>query len=181
AARQDDELKRARAELAEAGKRVAQLEAQSKEAREPRRLPISENTPGRSAVGALEKLGGKVGLDAQNANEEVVLEADFGGTKVSNDDLALLEGLSSLRVLSLASTRLTDAGLAHLTGLAELRKLNLHNTQTTDAGLASLRGLTRLQTLCLSTTSVSDKGLAYLKGLVNLQALSLTNTQTSND
>jgi hypothetical protein len=181
AARQDEELKRARAKLAESGERIARLEGQLKEAREPRRLPIIEKTPGRSAVVALQKLGGKVELDAQNAREEVVLEADLGGTKVTNDDLALLEGLSSLRVLSLASTRVADAGLAHLTGLAELRKLNLYDTQTTDAGLVSLRGLTRLQTLCLATTKVSDDGLAHLKGLVNLQALSLTNTQTSDD
>src|SRR5207249_4298286 len=130
------------AELAESGKRFAQLESQLKEAREPRRLPISVKTPGRSTVVALEKLGGKVTIDAQNANEEVVLEADLGGTKVTNDGLALFEGLSSLRVLSLASTRVTDAGLAHLTGLGGLRKLNLYDTQTTDAGLASLRGLT---------------------------------------
>jgi uncharacterized coiled-coil DUF342 family protein len=181
AARQDEELKRARAELAESGKRIAQLEGQLKEAGEPRRLPVIEKTPGRSAVVALEKLGGKVGLDAQKAHEDVVLEADLSGTKVTNDDLALLDGLSSLRVLSLASTRVADAGLTHLEGLAELRKLNLYDTQTTDAGLASLRGLTRLQTLCLATTKVSDKGLAHLKGLVNLQALSLTNTQTTND
>ncbi len=181
AARQDEELKRARAELAGTGKRIAQLEGQLKEAGEPRRLPVIEKTPGRSAVVALEKLGGKVGLDAQKAHEDVVLEADLSGTKVTNDDLALLEGLSSLRVLSLASTKVADAGLTHLKGLVELRKLNLYDTQTTDAGLASLRGLTRLQTLCLATTKVSDKGLAHLKGLVNLQALSLTNTQTTND
>jgi hypothetical protein len=181
AARQDEELKKVRAELLESGKSVAQLEEQLREARVPRRLPISEKTPGRSTVVALEKLGGKVALDAQNANEEVVLEADLGGTKVTNDGLAVLEGLSSLRTLSLASTGVTDAGLAHLTGLAGLRKLNLYDTQTTDVGLAFLRGLTGLQTLCLATTKVSDKGLIHLEGLVNLQALSLTNTQTSND
>jgi hypothetical protein len=181
AAGQEDELKRARAELAEARKRVAQLEAQWKEAREPRRLPISEKTPAKSAVETLEKLGAKVELDAQNAKEEVVLEADLSGTKVTNEDLALLEGLTSLRVLYLSSTRVGDAGLTHLAGLAQLRKLNLFDTQTTDAGLASLRGLTRLQTLSLATTKVSDKGLVHLEGLANLQALSLTNTPTSND
>ena len=54
-----------------------------------------------------------------------------------------------LTVLYLRGTRITDDGLIHLSGLTKLEKLDLAETGITDAGLVHLRGLSTLKKLYL--------------------------------
>jgi internalin A len=98
----------------------------------------------------------------------------------TNDDLALLKGLTGLQTLYLRETRVTDAGVAHLRDLTGLRMLNLMGTQVTDAGLAHLKGLTGLQALNLLGTKVTNAGLEQLQGLTGLHALDLSHTRVTD-
>src|SRR5438046_704437 len=89
------------------------------------------------AVAAIQKLGGKVEVDA----------ADPGRTVVK---------------VSFRNTKITDEGLSHLKPLTDLRELDLSHTDITSAGLLHVRALTKLTALNLSFNTVRDDGLAHL-------------------
>jgi hypothetical protein len=98
-------------------------------------------------------------------------------THVGNPELEYLDGLTTLKALSLDRTEITDAGLEYCEGLTNLKWLSLENTQVTDAGLEYLKGLTSLEELFLDDTQVGGAGLEHLQGLTNLESLQLNNTQ----
>ena len=107
---------------------------------------------------------------------------DLFDSPVTDRELAsLVEGLGTLRFLSLADTRVTDAGMPHVAHLTDLEELHLDNTAVTDAGIQLLGGLRHLRILDLKGTRVTDAGLAYLQPLTNLQGLYLTRTATTDD
>ena len=119
---------------------------------------------------------------------------NLDGRPVSDDSLADLAGIKSLRRLYLNATPITGKGLIHLQGspqleilelretrisdaepmpgldLPSLRVLYLSDTRVGDLTLASLARLERLEELRLGHTSVSDAGLAHLAGLRKLKA-----------
>lgn len=64
---------------------------------------------------------------------------NLSSTRLGDDDLACLDGLSDVDVLDLSGTLVTDAGLSHLWQLKRLQVLMLDGTQVTDRGLAALR------------------------------------------
>src|SRR4051812_24505554 len=70
----------------------------------------------RQAIFTVRELGGKVSLQSTPHGERVV-GIDLHGTDVFDDGLSRLEGLASLRDLSLDGAYITDAGLASLSGL----------------------------------------------------------------
>lgn len=114
----------------------------------------------------------------QSLNELEVVSLSRPGT--NDAALQYLQGLSSLQTIYLSRSQVTDAGLKHLSGLTGLTWLDLQGTQVTDAGMASLRKLTGLQTLDLEGTSVGDTGLAHLAGLKQLSVLKLDQTQVAD-
>jgi Leucine-rich repeat (LRR) protein len=127
----------------------------------------------------IETLGGA--LHVSERPEGPVIGVYLSNTKVNDDTLAHLKGVTSLQWLNLAKTKITDDGLAYLKGLTSLQWLNLGmNHQITDDGLAYLDGLTNLQWLNLRKTQVTDDGLACLEGLTNLQWLNLLDTQVTD-
>jgi len=65
--------------------------------------------------------------------------------------------------VNLSNTKVTDADLAQLEGVVRIKNLRLENTQVTDAGLEHLSGLTNLTSLDLRNTRVSDEGIKNLK------------------
>ena len=95
-------------------------------------------------------------------------------TRVTDLDLAHIEGLTSLWRLSLRGTRITDRGLRSLAGMTSLRLLDLSETSVGDSGMAALRRMTDLEFLYLNGTFVSDAGLYYLNGLSSLKRLRLS-------
>jgi len=111
-------------------------------------------------IGEIEKLGGKVRVDAQAAGKPVIA-MDFKGLPVTDADMGLLEGLGQLRTLDLMNTPVTDAGLAHLKGLSQLQTLDLRNTKITDDGLDQLKGLSHLKTLELIGSKAIDGALSH--------------------
>ncbi len=124
-------------------------------------------------IAAVEKLGGHVTRDIKVYGGPIT-EIDLHQTKVRDEDLELLEGLTSLHKLNLFGTRITDAGLLHLRGLTGLQVLRLNSTAITDAGLAHLQTLKDLKELSLYDTRVTDDGVAQLTPLKNLQVLTLS-------
>src|SRR4051812_39731874 len=74
------------------------------------------------AITAIKNTGGIVVRD-QSRQGSPVKSVRLNGTRVTDAELAHLEGMTELESLSLISTHVTDAGLAHLSGLAGLRSL----------------------------------------------------------
>jgi hypothetical protein len=105
---------------------------------------------------------------------------DFHATRITDADLALLEGVPGIRTLNLYDTKITDDGLKHLSGLIDLQTLYLNDTGVSDAGLQSLRGLASLTELGLMNTRVTDEGLNCLTGMTNLRELTLGGTNITD-
>jgi len=93
--------------------------------------------------------------------------------RVTDEGLARLPGLRSLRELDLTGSGLTDASLPGLARHRTIEVLRLGRTAVTDDGLAALASLEGLACLWLGGTAVTDAGLAHLRGLPKLRELAL--------
>lgn len=142
-------------------------------------LPAPDNRTTNAIIANLKKIGGKIEVDMAKPDQPV-LAVDLTGTKITDDHLALLSGLTTLRSLMLVSTTVGDSGLAHVAKLTNLETLNLHGTLITDNGMAQLKGLAKLRTLQISSTRVGDVGLANIRGLKSLESLYISNTTITN-
>ena len=100
---------------------------------------------------------------------------------VTDDDLAHIPDVSSIRNLSLGRTSVTDAGLAHLAGCKNLEWLDLSLTSVGNEGLKSLAASDRLKQLFLEGTTVSDAGLAAVATFKQLEELDLSKLQITDD
>jgi hypothetical protein len=123
---------------------------------------------------AVFQVGGQ--FQKMRQGRDSVLHVGVANTAFADEDLAHLNGLTSLQSLDLSGTQVTDAGLIHLKEFAELKELYIGNTQVTDASLVHMEGLTSLQFLALSGTKVTGTGLVHLRGLASLQGLILNDT-----
>jgi len=126
-------------------------------------LVICHHTPAAvveqaEAIAKIEKWGGRVVIDEKSPGRPVI-SVRLNETRITDDGLQCLKGLTQLRKLDLDDTKITDAGLAPLKGLTQLPRLDLENTQITDAGLEYLKGMTQLEQLDLDGTKVTDAGL----------------------
>jgi beta-lactamase regulating signal transducer with metallopeptidase domain len=92
-------------------------------------------------------------------------ELSLAGSKITNDGLAGLRGLTDLAALSLENTAIGDDGLKHLAGLKNLRFLDVSGTRVTNDGLYHLQGLSRLETLVVAGSQIDDDGIAAFGGL----------------
>jgi Leucine Rich repeat len=119
---------------------------------------------------------------------------DLRHTKVTDDGLRHLAGLSQLQQLTLgnddvrfASTvprpisAITGAGLIHLKGLSQLSNLNLGGLPITDAGLDAVKDLPALSSLFLGRTKIKGSGLPRLKSLPTLVILDLEESEIGDD
>jgi uncharacterized membrane protein YphA (DoxX/SURF4 family) len=82
----------------------------------------------------LMRLGARTRLDQNQMWEVVELE----GPRVTDDDLAWLVGLPSLRTIVLRGTPITDRGLERMHKLRSLKKVILHGTLVTAEGVRAL-------------------------------------------
>ncbi len=90
----------------------------------------------------------------------------------TDEVLAQVARLPSLKQLHRPGFAVTDAGLARLGRSMSLQLLSLDDTQVTDAGLAHLKGMRGLKWLKLTRTRVTDRGVAELqKSLPHLQVI----------
>ncbi len=133
-----------------------------------------------AALSSIQKLGGKVERDDKGEGKPVIV-VNLGLTEVKDADLEHLEGLATVKKLTLNDTPITDAALDHVKDLTALEKLYLVDTKVTDAGLARLKGLTNLKILSLAGTQVTDAGVEHLKGLGKLKEIFLYGTKVGDD
>jgi len=132
-------------------------------------LPPAPPSTQELAVEELKKRGGKATF---NRNNDVV-EVDWAGAEITDNDLVILQKFPYLRKLDLTGTSITGAGLKHLKNLEYIRYLFLLGTNVSDAGVAELQGHSRLEQLCLDETKVGDAGVKYLAPLGRLVMLHL--------
>lgn len=99
----------------------------------------------------------------------------LGKTEITDEDVAVLSGLASLRSLSLRANRITGAVLRALP--REITDLDLGHTSVSDV-CPHITRLTALRTLDLSFTGVSDT--SCFPQLANLETLSLAATRVSD-
>jgi hypothetical protein len=133
-------------------------------------------------TGAIDKIRQTGALAMPLAQDTNLVEVDLNlvGDKVENTQLALLMPLDQqLAVLNLARTKVTDDGLKSVEGLTNLRKLHLENTKIGDEGLTHLKNLSNLEYLNLYATQVTDSGLKNLEGLKKLKSLYLWQTKVT--
>jgi hypothetical protein len=103
----------------------------------------------------------QVALLAQVAPQ--VYDLNLANTKVSDEGLKALDGMTNLHRLHLEKTAVSDAGLSHVKNLAGLEYLNLYHTAVSDVGVEQLQPLKGLKSLYLWQTKVTDTGAEGLK------------------
>jgi hypothetical protein len=146
-----------------------------------RRHHVRQEIEARGAVVSTEPAGrGGLGRLLPEAWTEEAVCVYWGVETVSDEDLALLEELRSVRLLDLEGAAITDEGLAHMSHLRELRQLMLNRTPVSDAGMEHLAGLSELRGLSLDHTRVGDAGLEHLAGLTKLRELYLRGTKVTD-
>lgn len=127
------------------------------------------------AAGWVMRLGGTVRLPGKTKDVKSAADLPKEGyqldrimlndTKVKDDDLKQLDGLRSLRSLSLYRTEITDNAIDHILTLPNLEELELSYTRVTDEGLGRLRTMRNLNKLFLygMTGQVTDAGISSLQ------------------
>jgi hypothetical protein len=63
----------------------------------------------------------------------------FRLTKVTDDDLACLEGLPKIALLDLQATEITDAGVEHILKIRKLERIDIKRTGITETGRDRLK------------------------------------------
>jgi hypothetical protein len=131
-------------------------------------------------IEAVAAAGGRIDIDRARSGNDLV-RADLHGIGQAGAVLDAFAPLRGVQGLNLYDTGFTDNDLARLNGLSSLVSLNLSGTAVTDKGLASLTGLPHLHDLYLDSTSISDAGLIYLEKFPNLKVLELVRTRVTDD
>ncbi|HTI51448.1 MAG TPA: protein kinase [Planctomycetaceae bacterium] len=95
-------------------------------------------------------------------------------SRVSDDDLVHIGGLTTLEKFDLSFSAVTTEGLAHLRHLVNLRELYFYMCPNVrDDGVAHLSELTQLVTLHLGGTKVTDEGLEAVGKMTELTSMLL--------
>jgi Leucine-rich repeat (LRR) protein len=92
-------------------------------------------------------------------NWKKIKRLNLRGTKVTDNTLEHVSGLTTLESLDVGYAEVTDVGLDRLAALTNLKELTIGGNKLTDAGLQSLRFLTGLTYLDVSGTQRTDSGL----------------------
>jgi len=96
---------------------------------------------------------------------------------ITDETMAELKQLHSLKDLDLSAARITDRGMADLGTMRQLTRLNLPGTRVSRESLVHLRELTNLECLSLRGQHMGPAELGYLKGMKHLKRLNLAVTQ----
>ena len=91
--------------------------------------------------------------------------------QLTDDGLAEIAQLPSLKALYIREDHLTNDGLAHLEKLASLEELDISNGRMSNAGLAHLAKLGSLRYLMLTGKNFTDEGLIYIKDIPSIKIL----------
>jgi len=99
---------------------------------------------------------------------------DLSFTLVTDKGIKELEQLRQLEELNLETAEaLTDASMNYVKNIPTLRKLNVRGVDITDVGMPAIAEMTALRSLDLSHTMLEDVGLEHLPALSDLEELYL--------
>jgi internalin A len=129
----------------------------------------------------IEKLGGTIGRDETKPGKPVTaVSFDFNNKKVSDDFLKELNGLLSLKSLSIPCDQISDVGMKYIKEMTTLEMLDIQSKLITERGVADLRDLRKLKSLRLDyCASMTDKIAETLIELTELEELTLPATITN--
>ena len=136
----------------------------------------------KSAIAAIEKLGGRVLYVAKDSNEYSVtitrnlFNKEKGFTAA---DVKLLGELSNAVEISFQHPDTDDSWIIPIKNLGKLKKLHLQKTKISDKALNTIGTIGSLEYLNLYKTAVTDGGLDKLKNLKKLKALYLWQTKVT--
>jgi len=92
------------------------------------------------------------------------MQLDFDYSEVTDDVLAVLGDLSSVKELYLMGcTEITDESMKHITQLKRLERLGLSHTHITDDGVLHLKSLKTLKFVVLPSATVTREGADELQ------------------
>ena len=101
--------------------------------------------------------------------------------RATDQTLAEIAQLPSLKALYLMENRLTNAGLAHLQKLTGLEELSLSGKRINDGALIHLAKLPSLTYLMLQGETFTDAGMVHLKNFPSLKILNLCHLRQLTD
>ncbi|HBU59153.1 MAG TPA: hypothetical protein DEB48_04845, partial [Verrucomicrobiales bacterium] len=136
----------------------------------------------KSAIAAIEKLGGRVLYVAKDSNEYSVtitrnlFNKEKGFTAA---DVKLLGELPNAVEISFQHPDTDDSWIIPIKNLGKLKKLHLQKTKISDKALNTIGTIGSLEYLNLYQTAVTDGGLDKLKNLKKLKALYLWQTKVT--
>ena len=145
-------------------------------------LMVPAQADEKSAIAAIEKLGGRVLYIAQDSNEYSVtitrnlFSKEKGFTAA---DVKLLGQLSNAVEISFQHPDTDDSWIIPIKNLGKLKKLHLQKTKISDKALDTIGAIGSLEYLNLYQTAVTDGGLDKLKNLKKLKALYLWQTKVT--
>jgi Leucine rich repeat len=112
-----------------------------------------------AAIAELKALGGTVVLEPNGSGNPVAVYLPGRGEALAKG-LRLVQGFHHLTTLDLQSAKVTDDHLAQLKGLTSLRELHLGGNTFSCKGIGQLRDLANLQSLHVGATRFDDEGFA---------------------
>lgn len=119
-----------------------------------------------TAIAHLKHFGANCGTRHRKDGRDVV-GIQLRGSRVSNEDLALLKYLADeVDVIGLEETKVTDEGMKYLCGLSILDNIDLANTAISDVGLEVLSSIKTLECLCVEGTKVTESGVKKFEAAV---------------
>ncbi|MBP7862495.1 protein kinase [bacterium] len=104
----------------------------------------------------------------------------LGSTGVTDNGLATIGTLTSLRNLDLSNTKVTANGLGQLAPCRNLQSLDLHQTKLGNSNLDGLKSLNNLDMLILGDSGINDSALNALTNMKMLRTLFLNGTSITS-
>ncbi|MAY06296.1 MAG: hypothetical protein CMO72_03890 [Verrucomicrobiales bacterium] len=136
----------------------------------------------KSAIAAIEKLGGRVLYVAKDSKEYnvTITKNLFNKEKgFTAADAKLLGELSNAVEISFQHPDTDDSWITPIKNLGKLKRLHLEKTKITDKALDTVGAISSLEYLNLYKTAVTDEGMDKLKNLKKLKALYLWQTKVT--
>jgi len=114
--------------------------------------------------------------ELRNAPGIVDLDLRFA-EYVTDEGLAAIKEWKKLRRLNVRGTKISDNSLDHISGITTIESLDIGSAMVTDSGLDRLSSLPNLKELTMGGNEVGDAGLQALRQLPGLTYLDLSGRQ----
>ncbi|TWT32685.1 leucine-rich repeat domain-containing protein [Blastopirellula retiformator] len=151
--------------------------------------PDRDATDQNETVAKFREIGLEVG---RNGEDQIQVVATRYPLLLTDQELAIVDGLPELEVLDLRGAPITNQALVHIENLPKLQELylggsvitdveqTLFRTTITDDALPHITKLKTLRLLSLARTGVTDAAIPPLAELPNLETLFLVDVQVTD-